>query len=126
MHEWQQRQMKNFEKRGYYLVLKGLTFTCAMFVPLFMKFVTDDLVHASLRKGLVINYGEGGGGLQNGKIAGLKLFAPPSQDRVKKFAPPLLKGGNFLRPPPPSLWLKLQASVLKTTSKLFVPPLQHG
>ena len=27
-------------------------------------------------KGLVINYGEGGG-LQNGKIAGPKLFAPP-------------------------------------------------
>ena len=30
-------------------------------------------------KGLVINYGRGGGGggLQNGKIAGPKLFAPP-------------------------------------------------
>ena len=28
-------------------------------------------------KGLVINYGEGRGGLQNGKIAGPKLFAPP-------------------------------------------------
>ena len=27
-------------------------------------------------------------------------------------APPLLKGGNFLRPPP-SLWLKLQAPILK-------------
>ena len=27
-------------------------------------------------KGVVINYGEGGG-LQNGKIAGPKLFAPP-------------------------------------------------
>ena len=26
-------------------------------------------------KGLVINYGEGGGGLQNGKSAGPKLFA---------------------------------------------------
>ena len=36
-------------------------------------------------KGLVINYGEGG--LQNGKIAGPKLFAP--QDRVKLFVPPL-------------------------------------
>ena len=32
-------------------------------------------------KGLVINYGEGGG-LQTGKIA------PPPQDRVKPFAPP--------------------------------------
>ena len=53
-------------------------------------------------KGLVINYGEGGG-LQNGKIAGPKLFAPPPppppQDRVKLFAPPLLKSGNFLRFP---------------------------
>ena len=39
-------------------------------------------------KGLVINYGEGGGGLQNGKIAGPKLFAPPPQDRVKLFASP--------------------------------------
>ena len=29
----------------------------------------------SFYKGLVINYGEGG--LQNGKIAGPKLFAPP-------------------------------------------------
>ena len=31
----------------------------------------------------------GRGGLQNGKIAGPKLFAPPPQDRVKLFAPPL-------------------------------------
>ena len=46
-----------------------------------------------LGKGLVINYGEGG--LQNGKIAGPKLFAPPPQDRVKPFVPPLLKSGNF-------------------------------
>ena len=57
-------------------------------------------------KGLVIKYGEGG--LQNGKIAGPKLFAPPPQDRVKLFAPPLLKSGNFMRPPP-TIWLKLQA-----------------
>ena len=33
----------------------------------------------------------GRGGLQNGKIAGPKLFAPPPpQDRVKLFAPPPL------------------------------------
>ena len=30
---------------------------------------------SNIGKGLVINYGEGG--LQNGKIAGPKLFAPP-------------------------------------------------
>ena len=41
-------------------------------------------------KGLVINYGKGGGGLQNGKIVGPKLFAPP---------------------PPFNIWLKLQATV---------------
>ena len=41
----------------------------------------------------------GRGGLQNGKIAGPKLFAPPPQDRVKLFVPPLLKSGNFTRPP---------------------------
>ena len=40
----------------------------------------------------------GRGGLQNGKIAGPKLFAPP-----------LLKSGNFTRPPP-TIWLKLQAT----------------
>ena len=51
-------------------------------------------------KGLVINYGKGG--LQNGEIAGLKLCAPPPQDRVKLFEPPppLLKSGNFSHPPP--------------------------
>ena len=31
----------------------------------------------SQAKGLVINYGEGGGGLKNGKIAGPNLFVPP-------------------------------------------------
>ena len=41
----------------------------------------------------------GRGGLQNGKIAGPKLFAPPPQDRVKLFAPPLLKSVKFTRPP---------------------------
>ena len=52
----------------------------------------------------------GRGGLQNGKITGPKLFAPPPpQDRVKLFAPhPLLKSGNFLCPP--TIWLKYQAT----------------
>ena len=45
-------------------------------------------------KGLVINYGEGGA--TKWENAGPKLFAPPPQDRVKLFAPPLLKSGNFL------------------------------
>ena len=39
-------------------------------------------------KGLVIDYGEGGGGLQNGRIAGPKLLVTPHQDRVKLVTPP--------------------------------------
>ena len=75
-------------------------------------------------KGPVMNYGEGG--LQNGKISGLKRFAPPPppQDRVKLFAPPpppLLKGGNFLRPPP-SVWLKLHATVKKLPKNYLCHP----
>ena len=55
---------------------------------------------------LITYSGEGGGGIQNGKIAGSKLFKPPPQDRVKLFAPPpLVKGGHFLHPP--SIWLTL-------------------
>ena len=62
-------------------------------------------------KGLVINYGEGG--LQNGKIAGPKLFAPPPQDGVKLYMPPY----NMA---------KTSSYRIKTTPKLFVPPLQNG
>ena len=67
----------------------------------------------------------GRGGLQNGKIAGPKLFAPPPQDRVKLFTAPLLKSGNFSRPPPYNM-AKTSSYCVKTTLKLFVPPLQHG
>ena len=47
-------------------------------------------------KGLVINYGEGGG-LQNGKIGSpkqdrVKLFAPPPFQRVETFCAPLQYG----------------------------------
>ena len=42
--------------------------------------------------GLVINFGEGGGGLQNGKIASPKLFWVPP--------PPLRQGKTFCAPPP--------------------------
>ena len=62
----------------------------------------------------------GRGGLQNGKIAGPKLFAPPPQDRVKLFAPPLLKSGNFTRPP--YNMAKTSSYHVKSTPKLFVPP----
>ena len=40
------------------------------------------------------------GDLQNGKIAGPKLFALPPQDRVKLFVSLLLKCGKFSCPPP--------------------------
>ena len=39
--------------------------------------------------GPVINYGEGGGGVQNGKIAGPKLLRPPSRQSKTCYAPPL-------------------------------------
>ena len=60
----------------------------------------------------------GRGGLQNGKIAGPKLFAPPPQDRVKLFAPPPFKEWIYMA--------KTSSYRVKTTPNLFVPPLQHG
>ena len=85
----------------------------------------------------------GRGGLQNGKIAGPKLFAPPPSRQGKTFRAPLLKSGNFTRPPynmaktssyrvkttpklfvtPPSEWLKLFPPPLFVGVKLHVPPL---
>ena len=62
----------------------------------------------------------GRGGLQNGKIAGPQLFATPPHDRVKLFAPPLLKSGNFSRLP--YNMASTSSYLLKTTPKLFVPP----
>ena len=67
----------------------------------------------------------GRGWLQNGEIFGSETFcAPPPQARVKLFAPPLLKRGNFSRPP--YNMAKTSSYRIKTTPKLFVPPLQHG
>ena len=59
--------------------------------------------HVRLRTGHWLQ----GGGLQNGKIAGLKLFvSPPSPDRVKlSVLPPL---NEFLRTPLLSAWLELK------------------
>ena len=53
--------------------------------------VLDSTISILYFKGLVIKYGERG--LQNGKNAGPKRFAPRPRERVK-----LLKSGNFLRP----------------------------
>ena len=52
---------------------------------------------------------------------GSEIFCTHPQDRVKHLAPQLLKSGNLLRPSP-SIWLKRQATCIKTTSKLVVPP----
>ena len=49
-------------------------------------------------KGLVINYGEGGGATK-WLNRGPETFCAPPQDRVKPFMTPLLKSGNFSRGP---------------------------
>ena len=74
-------------------------------------------------KGLVTNYYRegGGGGLQNGKSASLKHFAPPSpQDRVKLFTQPFLKGGISLGSP--FNMAKTSSYRVKTTPKHVLPP----
>ena len=50
---------------------------------------------------LITRKGGGGGGYKMGK-PGVQNFLtpPPPQDRIKLFVPPLLKSGNFMRPPP--------------------------
>ena len=65
----------------------------------------------------------GGGGLQNGKITGPNLFAPPPppQDRITLFAAPLFKGWKLFAASL-VLWLKLQAPVLKQPQNLLCPP----
>ena len=70
-------------------------------------------------KGLVINYGEGGG-YKMGKSRVRNFLCPPPRDRVKLFSPPLLKSGNFSRPP--YNMAKTSSYRVKTTPKLFVPP----
>ena len=71
------------------------------------------LVHYTQRpctKGLVINYGEGGGyKMEKSRVE--TFCAPPPQDRVKHFCAP-----------PPITMAKTSSSRVKTTSKLVVPP----
>ena len=70
-------------------------------------------------KRLVINYREGEATKWENR--GFDTFCVPPEDRVNLFAPtPLLRGGNFLRPP--ITMAKTSSSRVKTTSKLFVPP----
>ena len=62
----------------------------------------------------------GRGGATKWENRGSETFCAPPQDRVKLFVPPLLKGGNFLRPP--ITMAKTSSSCVKTTSKFSVPP----
>ena len=51
------------------------------------------------------------------------FYAPPPQDRVKLVAPPFKDWKFFV---PPYNMAKTSSYYVKTTPKLFVPPLQHG
>ena len=78
--------------------------------------------HLTGHYGLIINNrdGGGGGGLQNGKIGGLKLFAPPSSQGKTFCAPLPLKSGNVLCLP--FNMAKTSSYRAKNIPKLCVPP----
>ena len=83
---------------------------------LFHKKITLFYLRMFDTEGLFINYGEavgggggsGGGGATKWENRRSETFCTPPQDG-KTFRGPLLKSGNLLRPPP-SIWLKLQAT----------------
>ena len=114
------------------LHLQNVFVTSPLALPLVMSrisqegratsFVNDGPVSYFESKGLVINYGEGGATKWENR--GSETFCAPPQDKVKLFAPPLLKSGNLTRPP--YNMAKTSSSRIKTTPKLFVPPLQNG
>ena len=67
---------------------------------------------------------EGGGGYKIGKSRVLNLFVPSHLETGKSCPPPPpLKSGNLLHPP--SVWLKVEAPVLKLHENFYVP-LQYG
>ena len=91
-------------------------------------------IKVDLCKGPVIKYGEfarvcvfgrGGGGLQNGKIAGLKLFAPPPHLKLV-IAPTLFKRWKLCAPPFSTGMVITSSFCVKVTSYTFVPRLQHA
>ena len=65
----------------------------------------------SLVKGLVINYREGGGYNMGKSRVQNSLPSPARQSKPFRAPTPPLKSVNFSRPPPPPIWLKLQATV---------------
>ena len=61
------------------------------------------------------------GGLQNGKIAGPKLCVPlPPSRQGKTFRVPPFKECKLFAPP--SIWLKLLATMYKLPQNLLCPP----
>ena len=106
----------------FYFMTYPSFFVCVIYQKLAYHCVQSRIYREHfVNKGLVINYGEGGGGYKMGKsLVQNFLHPPPPQDRVKLFAPTLLKSGNFSRPP--YNMAKTSSYRVKTTPKLFVPP----
>ena len=76
-------------------------------------------------KGLVINYGEGGGATKWENRGSKTFCAPPPSRQGKTFcAPPPFKEWKLFVPP--YNMAKTSSYHVKTTPKPFVPPLQHG
>ena len=69
-------------------------------------------------KELVINYREGG--TTKWENRGSETFCTPPSRQGKTFRAPLLKSGNFSRPP--TIMSKTSSYRIKTTPKLVVPP----
>ena len=74
-------------------------------------------------KGLVINYGEGGGATK-WENRGCETFRAPPSRQGKTFRAPLFKEWKLFAPP--YNMGKTLSYRVKSTPKLFVPPLQHG
>ena len=84
----------------------------------------------SLRpKGLVINYGEaGGGGATKWENRGSETFCapPPPLRQGKTFCAPPFKELKLFHAPPPFNMAKTSSYCIETTPKVVVPPLQNG
>ena len=72
-------------------------------------------------RGLVINYGEGGATKWENR--GSETFCAPPSRQGKTFCAPPFKDWKLFAPP--YNMAKTSSYYVKTTPKLFVPPLQH-